>query len=207
MDAIKSNQERNLTVAFKATGICPLNRNQALKRIPGGLKSPSRQEVYEQVFRTFLQRLEEQRYGEKGAPRRGRRLQVSPGKSRAAPNPDTQPEPSDEDEEEVDRSGSDAETELNGTPRRRRRQAPAPNKRPRARPKQGGGRPVTAATEPNQARVEPQQGDYVLVKRAGKTSVKYSVGQVSHIDEHLELAWNALLPQFPPWESLKGTPS
>ena len=43
-------------------------------------------------------------------------------------------------------------------------------------------------------RVEPAQGDFVLVKVAGKRAVKYSIGQVSHMDEHLELAIKFLKP-------------
>ena len=38
------------------------------------------------------------------------------------------------------------------------------------------------------------QGDFVLVKVAGKRAVKYSIGQVSHMDEHLELAIKFLKP-------------
>ncbi|KAK3915369.1 Biotin synthase [Frankliniella fusca] len=41
-----------------------------------------------------------------------------------------------------------------------------------------------------QASVEPQQGDYILVKR-GRT---YAVGQVDHIDENHELAVKFLTP-------------
>ncbi|XP_034241768.1 uncharacterized protein LOC117645575 [Thrips palmi] len=45
LESIEGNRERNLVAAFKAAGIHPLDRNQALKRIPGALPSPSREQV------------------------------------------------------------------------------------------------------------------------------------------------------------------
>ena len=57
--------------------------------------------MYMQVSQTFLGRMEDQRYGDQGAPGRGRRLQVSPGKSWAAPST-TAAGPSDTDEEGKD---------------------------------------------------------------------------------------------------------
>lgn len=89
--------------AFRATGICPLDRTQALRRIPGGIVTPTRQKVYSQVSETFLQRLEEQRYGETGAPRRGKQLKVPPGKSWAGDAPPARGAgPTDSDEEAVE---------------------------------------------------------------------------------------------------------
>jgi len=83
---------------------------------------------------------------------------------------------------------------VNATPKQRKRRAPAQGKGTRAR-KQPKGRsaievphPPAPARKNAEPRVEPEQGDFVLVKLAGKTAVKYSVGKVDHIDEHLELA-------------------
>ncbi|KAK3919865.1 Zinc metalloprotease [Frankliniella fusca] len=206
MEAIEENREKNLQAAFKATGIAPLCRQQALKRVPGAIKSPTKEQVYSQVSTVFLEKLQEQRYGEAGAPRRGRRLQVSPGKSWAVPAAPASAEHSDE--ETVD--NPDAVESEGATPKRSTR--PAPNKRPRVQTQSGAEprvpsprrrvqkAPVRAPPGPErleppvrngtQASVEPQQGDYILVKR-GRT---YAVGQVDHIDENHELAVKFLTP-------------
>ncbi|KAK3924780.1 Pogo transposable element with KRAB domain [Frankliniella fusca] len=85
MDSIKGRAECNLLSAFRATGINPLDPNEALKRVPGGLPSPTREEVFGRVSDTFVENLQELRYGTRAAVQRGRRLAVSPDKSWVQP--------------------------------------------------------------------------------------------------------------------------
>lgn len=70
--------------AFRATGIYPLDKEQGLKQIPGGVSTPGREEVYQRVSDTFIEQLQTQRYGN-GPTRRGKKLRISPGKSYAQP--------------------------------------------------------------------------------------------------------------------------
>lgn len=88
-----------MVAAFKATGTYPLDRQQALKRIPGGVTSPEKEALYSRVSSAFLERLQQQRYGDETAPRRGRRLQVSPGKSWVDPEAaiESDPDPDNPD--------------------------------------------------------------------------------------------------------------
>lgn len=54
-------EERNLKCAFKATGIYPLDRKEALKRIPGGLPDQSPEEVLVRVSESFVEQLQVKR--------------------------------------------------------------------------------------------------------------------------------------------------
>lgn len=83
-----------------------------------------------------------------------------------------------------------------GRDRRRRQSDPLPNRRTEHSPTPSKD-PSARETEESRSepRVEPQQGDYILIKVGGRGVCKYSVGQVSHTDENLELAVKFLTPQ------------
>ena len=97
--------EHNLKAAFRATGIYPFNKEEVLKRMPGGAVSPGREEVYRRVSDSFLQHLEQKRYGEQTERRGGKRLKVSPGKSWAPEDMAVAGTSNESDEEALDDPG------------------------------------------------------------------------------------------------------
>ncbi|KAK3920904.1 Jerky protein homolog-like [Frankliniella fusca] len=174
VDAITERKVENLRSGFRATGIFPFDKNQALKRMPGGVVSPEREETYRRVSETFIENLQEKRHGQP-ARRGGKRLRVSPGKSWApedlsASFDEENQDDTDDHGDAVDATGG-AQDHLE---ERRRTASPDANGIP--------------------GNFEAKPGDWVLVKFAGKRKVHFSVGFVNHIDNNKELACKFLCP-------------
>ncbi|KAK3916660.1 Jerky protein homolog-like, partial [Frankliniella fusca] len=186
VDEISERSEQNLKSGFRATGIFPLDKNEALKRFPGYLGSPGRQEIYKRVSDSFIEKLQEKRYGNQNARRGGKRLRVSPGKSWA---PEDLPGVSDEEKEE-ESDPDDPGENTQATPKR--------SMQPRRRGRVQLHRSDSPDNNGVPGNFEAKPGDWVLVKFAKKRKVSHSIGYVNCIDENYELSCKFLRPSDKP---------
>ena len=78
------NMKANIIAGFKACGIYPLNRHEVLKRLPGYDRG-SRDANGTEINDSLLQALQSMRSTETQKKKRGKKVEVPPGKSHTAP--------------------------------------------------------------------------------------------------------------------------